>query len=63
MRTVHELRRKPLGTLSTLSTEDLRVLLLQQESVDVLVPAALTLLEEDPARKATSTPATCSPPC
>jgi hypothetical protein len=45
VKTVHELRRKPVGTLGA---EDLRVLLLQRESIDVLVPVALSLLEEDP---------------
>jgi hypothetical protein len=45
IKTVYELRHKPLGAMDT---EDLRVLLLQQESVDVLVPVALTHLEQNP---------------
>lgn len=43
--TVYELRHKPVGTMDT---EDLRVLLLQQVSVDILVPVALTHLERNP---------------
>ncbi|GID96182.1 contact-dependent growth inhibition system immunity protein [Amorphoplanes digitatis] len=43
--TVHELRRKPIGTLEV---EDLRVLLGQREGVLVLVPRALDVLEHDP---------------
>jgi len=45
IKTVYELRHKPVGAMDT---EDLRVLLLQQESVDVLVPVALTDLEQNP---------------
>jgi hypothetical protein len=45
IKTVYELRHKPVGSMGV---EDLRVLLLQQESVDVLVPVALTHLEQDP---------------
>src|SRR3569833_3127639 len=45
IKTVYELRHKPLGIMHT---EDLRVLLLQQESVDALVPVALTHLEQNP---------------
>ncbi|BCJ44137.1 hypothetical protein GCM10010168_09500 [Actinoplanes ianthinogenes] len=43
--TVHELRRKPIGSLEV---EDLRVLLGQREGVPVLVPRALDILEHDP---------------
>jgi hypothetical protein len=43
--TVHELRRKPIGSLEV---EDLRVLLGQREGVPVLVPRALHILEHDP---------------
>ena len=59
-RTAYELRRKPLGAMDA---EDLRLLLLQQESVDLLVPIALNHLEQNPWPKAISTPATCSRPC
>nr|WP_198151923.1 contact-dependent growth inhibition system immunity protein [Kibdelosporangium sp. MJ126-NF4] len=45
MRTVYDLRRKPIGTLEP---GDIRVLLGQQEGVRVLVPRALALLEEEP---------------
>ncbi len=45
IKTIYELRHKPVGAMDT---EDLRVLLLQQESVDVLVPVALTHLEQNP---------------
>jgi hypothetical protein len=45
IKTVYELRHKPVGAMDP---EDLRVLLLQQESVDVLVPIALTHLEQNP---------------
>jgi len=45
IKTVYELRHKPIGAMDT---EDLRVLLLQQESLDVLVPVALTRLEQNP---------------
>ncbi|WP_432849271.1 contact-dependent growth inhibition system immunity protein [Amycolatopsis sp. CA-161197] len=43
--TVYELRQKPIGAMDT---EDLRVLLLQQESVDVLMPLALSRLDQRP---------------
>ncbi|MGW4483917.1 contact-dependent growth inhibition system immunity protein [Amycolatopsis sp. NPDC004368] len=45
VKTVHELRHKPVGAMNT---EDLRLLLLQQESLDVLVPVALSRLEQNP---------------
>ncbi|QYN24581.1 contact-dependent growth inhibition system immunity protein [Amycolatopsis sp. DSM 110486] len=45
IKTVYGLRTKPVGAMDA---EDLRVLLLQQESIDVLVPVALTHLEQDP---------------
>jgi hypothetical protein len=45
IRTVHDVRRKPLGQLDA---EDYRMLLLQQVGVEVLVPRALTQLERDP---------------
>nr|WP_225957341.1 contact-dependent growth inhibition system immunity protein [Amycolatopsis lexingtonensis] len=45
VRTAHELRRKPVGDLGA---EDLRLLLLQQVSVELLVPLALDLLERKP---------------
>ncbi|MFJ9783386.1 contact-dependent growth inhibition system immunity protein [Amycolatopsis sp. NPDC101161] len=45
VRTAHELRRKPVGDLSA---EDLRLLLLQRVSIELLVPLALDLLERDP---------------
>ncbi|WP_410638087.1 contact-dependent growth inhibition system immunity protein [Amycolatopsis sp. lyj-346] len=45
IKTVYELRHKPIGTMDI---EDLRVLLLQQESPAVLVPIALTHLERNP---------------
>ncbi|MDT8910053.1 contact-dependent growth inhibition system immunity protein [Amycolatopsis sp. PS_44_ISF1] len=45
VKTVYELRHKAVGAMDT---EDLRVLLLQQESVEVLVPVALTHLEQNP---------------
>lgn len=41
VKTVHALRRKPVRTLSA---EDLRTLLRQGESTDVVVPRALDLL-------------------
>ncbi|MEV4149369.1 contact-dependent growth inhibition system immunity protein [Amycolatopsis sp. NPDC049691] len=44
IKTAHELRHKPVGAMDT---EDLRLLLLQQESVEVLVPIALTHLEQN----------------
>ena len=43
--TVHQLRRKPVGTLDV---EDLRVMLGQRVGVPVLVPRALNVLEGDP---------------
>lgn len=43
--TVHELRRKPLRALTA---EDLRVLVSQEVSLDVLVPRTLALLEREP---------------
>ncbi|WP_410628483.1 contact-dependent growth inhibition system immunity protein [Amycolatopsis sp. cmx-8-4] len=45
IKTVYELRQKPIGSFGI---EDLRILLLQQESVEVLVPVALTHLEKNP---------------
>jgi hypothetical protein len=45
MTTVHELRRKPVDTLSP---EDLRVLIGQKVGLDALVPLALSRLERDP---------------
>ncbi|KZB81772.1 hypothetical protein AVL48_07300 [Amycolatopsis regifaucium] len=45
MTTVYRLRRKPIRDFEV---EDLRVLLGQQVSVEVLVPLALPLLEADP---------------
>jgi hypothetical protein len=45
IKTVHELRHKPIGSLAV---EDLRVLLLQHVSLAVLVPTALTRLEQNP---------------
>ena len=45
MTTVHRLRRKPVGALSS---EDLRVLIAQQVGLDVLIPRALAELELDP---------------
>jgi hypothetical protein len=43
--TVHALRRKPVHTLTA---EDLRLMILQQEGLPVLVPLALRHLERDP---------------
>ncbi|GAA1029611.1 MULTISPECIES: contact-dependent growth inhibition system immunity protein [Amycolatopsis] len=43
--TVHRLRRKPIGLLTA---EDLRLLLGQDVGVPILLPRALTMLEEDP---------------
>jgi hypothetical protein len=43
--TIYSLRRKPVGSLDV---EDLRVLLLQKEGIDVLVPRALDKLAHDP---------------
>jgi hypothetical protein len=45
IKTVYELRHKPIGVMDV---EDLRVLLLQQEGIEVLVPIALTHLEQNP---------------
>ena len=45
VRTAHDLRRKPIATLTT---EDLRLLIGQQIGVDVLVRCALALLSDDP---------------
>ncbi|HWD05917.1 MAG TPA: contact-dependent growth inhibition system immunity protein [Amycolatopsis sp.] len=45
VRTVHDLRRKPLGQMSV---EDLRILLGQDEGTDFLLPYALTALEANP---------------
>ncbi|PKW14302.1 contact-dependent growth inhibition system immunity protein [Saccharopolyspora spinosa] len=45
VKTVHQLRRKPIGALSD---ADLRVLLAQKVGIDVLVPRVLALLERDP---------------
>lgn len=45
VRTVHTLRRKPIDSMTA---EDFRILLGQQESVGTLVPCALKLLEQNP---------------
>ncbi|HEX3778969.1 MAG TPA: contact-dependent growth inhibition system immunity protein [Pseudonocardiaceae bacterium] len=45
VRTAHELRRKPIGTLTV---EDLRLLISQQIGLDVLVPRAVALLRQNP---------------
>ena len=45
MRTVHALRRRPVGELDV---EDLRILLGQRIAPTVLVPLALDVLERDP---------------
>jgi hypothetical protein len=45
IRTIHEVRRKPIGLLSA---EDLRIMLGQEVGVDILVPRALARLEENP---------------
>ncbi|WP_406642844.1 contact-dependent growth inhibition system immunity protein [Amycolatopsis sp. WGS_07] len=45
MATAYALRRKPIGTLDA---EDLRLLLGQQEGVEVLTPLALAQLEAGP---------------
>jgi CDI immunity proteins len=45
MRTVHALRRRPVGELDV---EDLRILLGQRIAPAVLVPLALDVLERDP---------------
>ncbi|MGN2638681.1 contact-dependent growth inhibition system immunity protein [Nocardia takedensis] len=45
VRTVHQLRRKPIGVMTA---EDLRILLGQREGVGILLPRALTIIEQDP---------------
>jgi hypothetical protein len=45
IKTVYALRHKPVGLMNA---EDLRVLVLQQVSLDVLVPVALTHLARNP---------------
>jgi CDI immunity proteins len=45
IRTVHAVRRKPVGALDA---EDFRLLLLQQIGTEVLLPLALGRLEQDP---------------
>lgn len=45
MTRVHELRRKPIGTMSA---EDLRVLVAQKVGLDAVVPVALARLARDP---------------
>lgn len=45
IKTAYELRHKPVGTMDP---EDFRLLLLQQESIDILVPIALNHLEQHP---------------
>ncbi|WP_433658764.1 contact-dependent growth inhibition system immunity protein [Nocardia sp. CA-128927] len=45
MRTVHELRRKPIRELTP---DDLRVLIRQREGLRALLPRALELLAQDP---------------
>ena len=45
VRTVHELRRRPVGELGV---EGLRVLIAQQVGLAVLVPVALEILAADP---------------
>lgn len=45
VRTVHELRRKPLGQLSV---EDLRILLGQDVGTEIILPGALAVLEREP---------------
>ena len=45
VRTVHDVRRKPLGTLTP---EDLRLLIAQQVGIDVVIPRVLTMLEQEP---------------
>jgi hypothetical protein len=47
VRTVHELRRKPIGELTD---EELRLALRQQVGLKYLVPLALDRLNEDPFR-------------
>ncbi|WP_433371355.1 contact-dependent growth inhibition system immunity protein [Actinoplanes sp. CA-142083] len=45
IRTVHELRHRPVGTLSV---EDLRLLVSQDVGRDVVVPLALEVVEREP---------------
>jgi hypothetical protein len=45
IRAAHDLRRKPIGDLGV---EDLRLLLLQRVSIELLVPLALSRLEPEP---------------
>jgi hypothetical protein len=45
VRTVHELRRKPVGQWGV---EDLRILLGQDVGTEVILPYALTVLEREP---------------
>ena len=45
VRTAHALRREPIGTLDA---EGLRLLISQNIGLDVLVPRAMTFLNEDP---------------
>jgi hypothetical protein len=45
MTTVYQLRREPIGALEA---EDLRVLISQQEGLEILVPRALAQLSQDP---------------
>jgi CDI immunity proteins len=45
MTTVHNVRRKPIGSLTA---EDLRVLVGQKVGLDVLVPRTLARLEQEP---------------
>lgn len=45
MTRVHELRRKPVGTMGA---EDLRVLIAQKVGLDTVVPVALARLTQDP---------------
>jgi hypothetical protein len=53
MRTVHDLRTKPIGELEP---GDIRVLLGQQEGVNVLAPRALAMLEHEPLLEASYYP-------
>jgi hypothetical protein len=48
MRTVHDLRRRPVGELAA---GEIRTLLGQQEGVNVLMPFALESLESDPLQE------------
>ncbi|SMD27225.1 contact-dependent growth inhibition system immunity protein [Kibdelosporangium aridum] len=50
IRTVHDLRRKPIGDLEA---GDIRILLGQQEGVSALTPLALEFLESDPLQDTT----------